>query len=205
MPAPTDAGSFAQAMYDQMAPVQNAEVQTGYALLIFLGAIGQTLQDLDYLSHAPDAAHPVWFNLIDLDAVPDVGIPWLGQFIGIRAAPGLTAAQQRQQLRDHISWQRGTPAAIAAGVRLFLTGTQTVQIAERDTGPYHFTITIATAEAPADTTALVNYINQFAKPAGLTWTLVVGTAPPATYNTIYQRGDTYITMYQSFQTYNDVR
>jgi hypothetical protein len=191
-------------MYGQMTPVQNAEVQTGYALLIFLGAIGQTLQDLDYLAHAPDASHPVWFNLIDLDAVPDAGVPWLGQFIGIRAAPGLTVAQQRQQIRDHISWQRGTPAAIASGVRLFLTGTQTVQIAERDTGPYHFTITINTAEAPADTTALVNYVNNFAKPAGLTWTLVVGTAPPATYGSIYTRGDTYITMYQSFQTYNDV-
>jgi hypothetical protein len=194
-------------MYAQMLPVQNAENQTGWALITYLGALGQMLQDLDYLAHAPDAQHPVWFNLIDLDAVPDNGVPWLGQFIGIHAQPGLTPAQQRQQLRDRVGWQRGTPAAVSAAIALFLTGTKTVQMNERDSSPYHFTATIWANElTPNTATQVTNYVNQFAKPAGLQWTLTVnpGSPPAVTYAQIYTRGDTYGSIYTSFQTYADI-
>jgi hypothetical protein len=208
MPAPTDAGSFAQAMYGQMAPLQNAEAQTGWALLIFLGAIGQTLQDLDYLAHAPSKNLPVWFNLVDLDAIPDNAVPWLGLFVGVRVSPGNTPSQQRQQIRDKIGWGRGRPTAIAAAIRPYLTGTKTITILERDTGPYHLEVDTYSTESPAVgpiRTAAAAAL-QAAKPAGLVlfWNIIAGSPTGGTYATLYAGYNAYSDIYTTFTTYGDI-
>ena len=196
-----------QRLYDNLYPLTGNEAHSGWPLLAYIDAIGQMFQDgADLVQDGPDG-EPGWSIVLDINRCPDVGLPWLGQLLGMHFYTGITYDQMRQQIRDHVSWQRGTAASILAAVRLFLTGTQTASIAERDTGPYHFTVTILAAEAPADTSPtspLVMYVNEFAKPAGLTWTLVVGTPPPTTYLIIYNRGDTYDSMYSSFQTYNDI-
>jgi len=196
-----------QRLYDNLEPLTGAEARLGWPLLAYIDAIGQMFQDgADLVQDGPNG-EPGWSIVLDINRIPDAGLDWLGQLLGMRLYVGLTPAQKRQQIRDHASWQRGTAAAIAAAVRLFLTGTQTVKIDERDTSPYHFTVTINTSEAPADTSLtspLVRYVNTYAKPAGLSWTLVVGVAPPPTYEFIYDRGDTYDSMYHAFQTYANI-
>jgi len=196
-----------QRLYDNLQPVAAADNRMGWPLLAYIDAIGKMFQDgADLVQDGPNG-EPGWSIILDVNRVPDNGLDWLGQLLGMKMYVGLTPAQKRQQIRDHASWQRGTAESIKAAIRLFLTGTQTVQIAERDTGPYHFTATINASEAPADTSLtspLVTYVNTYAKPAGINWTLVVGTAPPATYGFIYNRGDTYDTMYSSFQTYANI-
>jgi|SRR5215471_2324304 len=208
MPAPTDAGSFAQALYAQMAPVQNAEDQTGYALLIFLGAIGQMLQDLDYLAHSPSPSRPIWFHLIDLDSCPDNGVPWLAQFVGVRTFPSFTPAQQRQQIRDKIGWGRGTPTALAAALRPYLTGTQTINILERQGGAYLIEVDSYATESPpagAVQNAARAALNA-AKPAGLilTWNILAGSPTGGTYATLYNNYVSYGNLYSTFQTYTDI-
>ena len=196
-----------QRLYDNLEPLTGAEARLGWPLLAYIDAIGQMFQDgADLVQDGPNG-EPGWSIVLDINRIPDAGLDWLGQLLGMRLYVGLTPAQKRQQIRDHASWQRGTAAAIAAAVRLFLTGTQTVKIDERDTSPYHFTVTINTSEAPADTSLtspLVRYVDTYAKPAGLSWTLVVGVAPPPTYEFIYDRGDTYDSMYHAFQTYANI-
>jgi hypothetical protein len=204
---PYPVGDVTERLYDNLYPLTGYEAHNGYPLLAYIQGIGIMFQTgADLIQDGPDG-EPGWSIVLDINRVPDEGLQWLGQFIGMHFYVGITPDQMRQQIRDHVSWQRGTAASIIAAVRLFLTGTQTVQLVERDTSPYHFTVTILTAEAPADTSPtspLVRYVDTFAKPAGLTWTLVVGTPPVDTYDTIYQTGDEYIDLYNSFQTYADV-
>lgn len=133
-----------------MAPLQNAEQQTGYALLIFLGGLAQMLNDADYLAHSPDGVKPLWNNLVDLDAIPDAAVPWLGQMVGVRVDLSGTADQQRQQIRDHTGWGRGRPLVWANSIRKFLLDTQTVIINERDGGAYKVTINTYEDETPPD-------------------------------------------------------
>jgi hypothetical protein len=196
-----------QRLYDQLEPLSGSDSRLGWPLLAYIDAIGLMFQDgADLVQDGPEG-EPGWSIILDINRIPDEGLPWLAQFIGLHFYEGLTASQMRQQIRDHVSWGRGTPNSIISAVRLFLTGTQNVLLQERDTSAYHFTVTIATAEAPADTSPtspLVRYVNQFAKPAGLQWTLVVGSPPLVTYYVIYNRGDTYNSIYTNFTTYGDI-
>jgi len=198
-----------QRLYDNLHPLTGADARLGWPLLAFIDALGGLFQDgADLVQDGPNG-EPGWSIILDINRCKDEGLPWLGQLIGMHFYQGVTPSQMRQQIRDHTSWQRGTLASIVAAIRTFLTGTQTVQITERDTSPYHFLATIWAAEAPSDTSAtspLVTYVNTFAKPAGVMWTLAVnpGTPPATTYANIYTRGDTYSSIYTNFQTYGDI-
>jgi hypothetical protein len=198
-----------QRLYDGLEPVAAADQSLGWPLLAFVDTLGQMLQGAADLCEDGPNGEPGWSIILDIDRVPDAGLDYLGQFIGMHFYTGITPNQKRQQIRDRVSWQRGTPASIIAAVRLFLTGTQTVQLSERDSSPYHFNVAIWTTEAPTDTSStspVVRYVNQFAKPAGLQWTLTVnpGSPPSITYGGIYTRGDTYSSIYTTFQTYADI-
>jgi hypothetical protein len=198
-----------QRLYDNLYPLTGAEARMGWPLLAFVDAIGQMFQDgADLVEDGPNG-EPGWSIVLDINRAKDEGLPWLAQLIGLHFYSGLTADQQRQLIRAHAGWQRGTAAAIIAAIRLFLTGTQTVQINERDTSAYHFAVIIWAAEAPADTSAtspLVRYVNQYAKPAGLQWSLTVnpGSPPALTYQQIYNNTWTYQDIYTKFQTYADI-
>jgi Phage tail protein (Tail_P2_I) len=198
-----------QRLYDNLYPLTGAEARLGWPLLSYIDALGLMFQKgADLVQDGPNG-EPGWSIILDINRCPDEGLPWLGQLIGMHFYQGIAADQMRQQIRDHLSWQRGTLNSIVQAIRLFLTGTQTVQITERDTSPYHFLATIWAAEAPSDTSAtspLVRYVNMYAKPAGLQWTLTVnpGTPPATTYGAIYTRGDTYLAIYNNFQRYSDI-
>jgi hypothetical protein len=199
-----------QRIYDNLYPIAHVyDPGNGWPLLAYIDGIGLLFQDGATLVEDGPDGEPGWSIVLDINRIPDEGLPWLAQFIGMHFYQGITASQQRQQIRDHLSWQRGTANSIINAIRLFLTGTQTVQLNERDTSAYHFLATIWAAEAPADTSAtspLVTYVNLFAKPGGLQWTLTVnpGTPPALTYDQIYQTGDTYAIIYSTFQTYADI-
>lgn len=167
----------------------------------FIGALSQAYQQMDDLAHTD----PPWSALLDIDRVPDEGLEWFGQFVGTVVDPNLTHNQQRQQIRARVGWQRGTPAALAAAVQVLLTGTQTVQIIERDTSPYHFEIATYGDETP-DANLVVLAI-QSQKPAGLqfTYTIIGGTpATATTYENLYLDESSYAGVYADYQSYQDV-
>jgi len=199
-----------QRAYDQVYPVSIQDQLYGWPLLAYVNALGEMFQQMaDIVEDGPNG-EPGWSVILDINRTKDEGLPYLAQFIGLNFYKGLTAAVQRQQIRDHISWLRGTPSSISSAIGLFLTGTRTVQFLERTPDAYAFQVTIWASEAPADTSstsALVRYVNQFAKPAGLNWTLTVnpGTPPATTYVAIYNRGDSYANIFNNYQTYNDIR
>lgn len=136
-------GDFSDAVIQQFPP----QIQSG-GLQAFVAALGEIFQQIDTLAHSD----PPWSILLDIDTIPDEGVPWLAQFVGISTDLSLTVDQQRQQIRDHAGWGRGTPAALKASIKKFLSGTQTVEIVERDTSPYHFSIVTYSDETPAEFT-----------------------------------------------------
>jgi hypothetical protein len=73
--------------------------------------------------------------------------------------------RQRQLIKDHVGFERGSPQGMLDAVKAYLTGTKTVFFFERDTSPYHFRISTFTEETPNP--AKVEEILRSYKPAGL--------------------------------------
>jgi tail protein P2 I len=150
-----NAGSFAVALWDQMLPLTYAEDLYGYPLLTYLDGIGQMLQDLDTLSHSDIP----WEGMLDLDTIRFDALQWLGQFLGVVVDKSLTEDEQRQQIRDHAGWQRGTPKAFMDAIRSKLTLTKTVELHERDTDAYHFTVVTYGDETPTADWPVANLVS----------------------------------------------
>lgn len=151
---PEDTGGFAEELYEQMAPLTYADEQYGWALLCFLGAIGQTIEDLDYLSHM----EPSWVGMLDLDYIPDAAIPWLGQFVGVVVDTALPYSEQRQQIRDHVGWARGTPKTFKSMAAGKLSLTKTVRLDERTPTPYSFRVITWADETPQSDWPVTNLV-----------------------------------------------
>jgi Phage tail protein (Tail_P2_I) len=238
VPRPTDkeVGSFALALYDQLKPLQYAESlpSVDFALLKYLGAIGQMLQDVDALAHDPKIP---WSSILDIDRIPDEGLVWLGQFVGVQVNPELTPDEQRQQIRAHVGWNRGTVAALKSSIRYLLGGTRTVVVVERTPDAYSLTVNTYASETHADLTYQDYYDNYLTyelfylqfdsyrqawlaiqsnliaeilnenKPAGLILTYATLPGAPGTLNsyaTLFIKYDSEGDLMNEDQTYEDV-
>lgn len=150
MSKPTDVSAFGLEIYNQLDPAwTDQDESTDWALLKFCGAIGTIFQFIDDLARSQPVA---WATMVDPDACPVEGLPWLGQLIGVEVNTNFSEADQRLQIKNHIGWQRGTVQAIKDSIAPYLTGTKTVVIKERDTSPYHFTLETYSTETGPDIT-----------------------------------------------------
>lgn len=151
--------TFKERVMSALAPV----VQSSGDLDIYIGSLSDpTFQEVeDYASDGP-ADQPGWSVLVDLNRIPDKGLDWLGQFVGIQLDAGISAAQKRQQISQVSGWKRGSVAAIAGAPLPYLTGTKTVIIRERDataspTQPaYGLTVITKASETPPADFATTN-------------------------------------------------
>jgi hypothetical protein len=150
MALPWSIGSVAQRLYDELAPVSDTDAANGWGLLTYVDALGQMFQHVADIVETDDVMG--WGALLDINQVPDEGLTWFAQFVGVDLNPAYTKAQQRQQIRDRQRWARGTPGAIQEVVKPFLTGTKTVVIVERSPDPWQFVVSSYATETPADTT-----------------------------------------------------
>lgn len=182
-----------------------ADQDSNGQLLAWLDGPGQILQVLDTLAR-DTTSDPGWSILLDVDRCPDPYLPWLGQLVGVRFPSTLTdPVARRTAIRTRSGFARGSVGAIRSAAQQYLTGTQRVDIAERDTGPYHLTVTVYQSQlmglSYADLSALYptyadltaafpTYLGYSAptaqltaallaaKPAGLLMTIVISTSAP---------------------------
>ena len=202
--------SFAQAVYDQLNIDGLLDDNPAAATVMskFISALGEMFQqqeDLVYSGADQDNYIIPWSILMDIDRLPDEGLAWFGQFMGVTLNPNLSANDRRQQIRAHAGWNRGTPATLAAAVQALLTGTQTVQYIERDTTPYHFTISTYTTETPNSAAVAAAIIAN--KPAGLQFTYTVIAGSPgttATYQNLYLDYPSNALVYNNNTSYQNV-
>lgn len=64
---------------------------------------------------------PGWSVALDPDTVPAAALEWLGQFAGVAVDDRLSTAGKRTQIQERPSARFGTPAAIKAAARPWLT------------------------------------------------------------------------------------
>lgn len=127
--------SFAQELYDLHAPLQYDEANQDYALKKFFAAIGVMFQEVEdlarddivsspVLSSKPGLSkpkvHPGWSILLDVDRIPDKGLGYLGQFVGVGLDPQLSSTKQRERIRRVEGWHKGQPNSIIQAAYQYL-------------------------------------------------------------------------------------
>lgn len=132
---------------------------------VFLDAIGVMFEQVQEI--VVDGDQPGWTVPVTLSDAK--ALDWLGQFVGVRLAPGLTESQRRQAIDDVAGFRRGTPASLRGAAYRTLTGNRTVAFYERDGGDaYALTVITYVDETPdpAATEAAIRAL----KPAGIVLT-----------------------------------
>lgn len=201
--------SFAQRLYDALAPLQFAEAELDYPLAKYIAALGKMFQIVEDYSRdqlIDDDFAPGWSQLLDLARAPSEALPWLGQFIGVPVTLGLTDAQQREQIVAVGGWNRGTPATIAAAAGLYLTGNKTVVFRERSP--------IACPSEPAYGLEIVTYLDETPdpvateaairaqKPAGIV--LLYQALTGQDFESLYENHPDFDSVYTTYTTFQGV-
>lgn len=208
MPAPV-LSSFAQRLYDSLAPLGYDDANHAYALANFCKAFGGMFQVVD--DYARDQVVggkvlPGWSQLVDINRAPAAGLGYLGQFVGVPILVGLSDAAQRARIKAVGGQNRGTLASIIAAAQQYLTGAQTVIVRERDpaaapTDPaYGLTVITYTSQTPDSAKVLAALIAQ--KPAGIILNYHTNTG--ADYQSVFLNYATYQDVYTTFLTYQGV-
>ena len=89
-----------------------------------------------------------WGALLDVDVAPEWALPWLAQFVGVSTVSGLDVNSRRLRIKQASGFHRGTPASIIAAAKQYLTGGQTVELYEREGGPWTFRLRTYLSETP---------------------------------------------------------
>jgi P2-related tail formation protein len=133
-------------LYNALGPIPtlgDGDQAYGWPLLTFLDGLGQIIQRIDDLASDDTAGNPGWSILLDPARCPPYALAWLAQLVGVRFdQTQTTAAAQRAAIQAEQGFNRGTPAALQAAAAKWLAPNQSVVIVERDTDPYHFTVSI---------------------------------------------------------------
>jgi hypothetical protein len=160
--------TLAEELYDALGPMTAGDESTGYALRTFCEILCQSagLEALYDLLRDRDDGTPGWGILFDVDSCPAELLPFLGQFVGVALPPAWDADGQRDAIRNHVGWRRGTPAAMTRAVQEVLTGTKTVVLHERYGGDaYRLAVETLTAETPDPDAVIAAALTQ--KPIGI--------------------------------------
>jgi len=180
-------GSVAEEIYESLSPISTDDPNNGWALLRLISAIADpTMQWTNDLVRDTDAGTG-WSTIMDLDQAPADVLPWLAQFVGVDTSDDLDVESQRLRIRETAGFQRGTRSSVEGAARQYLSGSRTVLVSERDTSPYHLTVTTFAAETPEP--SKVGAALEAAKPAGLVLEFVVSSG--ASYGALKATGLTY--------------
>lgn len=147
--APPQVSRSAAAIYEAIGSTLRAgDPEGGYLLLLLIEAAHRAAAPVEDLVR-DNGDTPGWAVAADLDMAPAAGLPWLGQWVGVRPRPELDTDTQRSRIRDRTEWIRSTPAYFLAVAREYLTGGRRVELYERDAGiPSHARVRVFAEEVP---------------------------------------------------------
>lgn len=158
---------------DLLAEFQPYMIDDDGSLAAMLTGIASGFEPVDYVVR--DRANgdvPGWTVMLDANLCPEWALAWLAQIVGITVPAGADPDAVRAAIRTPAGWRRGTVGAIRDAVRPLLTGSQTVQVLERQPGawpaaddPYHYTVRTFIDETPDVAAVQAAVARQ--KPAGM--------------------------------------
>jgi hypothetical protein len=138
----------AEEMYESLKAIAADDADNNWIILLTCEALMRSnIQPIIELSRDTDQGVG-WSKLMDLDRIRDEDLPYAAQFVGVTTNPASTPAENRDLIVTRPPWKRGRPATLLAAVQATLTGTQRIELAERDTSAYHATITVYRAQVP---------------------------------------------------------
>lgn len=193
-------------LYSTLSPLAWKDEELGYPLGHYCNAIGAMLSPLNDIVRETDT-HVGWGKALDIDECPIFALDWLAQFVGVVLEPQgdqdrfVWAARQRERIRTHEAYRRGTVAALIEGAQEWLTGTKSVSLRERDTNAWHMTLVTLTSETP-DPTAMLANLRAEHKAAGLK--LDLSTVIGWDYIGIDAAYSTYTAIDTTFSTYTRI-
>lgn len=193
-----------QEFYDAVSQWHANDEAYGWAGLYWCEAIAQSsLQRVLDVSRDQADGTPGWANLLNTATCDLSSLPFIGQFVGAVIPPGSSRATALGIIASHAAGGRGRPSTIVAAVQATLTGSKLCVLTERDTSPYHATITVYNVQMPdnAATLAAIAAV----KPAGLIITLQVNTGPTYAHADAALTTHTYAGRETRFPTYADVQ
>jgi len=209
-PATLTPDSYAERLYAMLEPLARLDSTTGWSLLTYINALGLEFQLVeDWVRDTPDG--PGWSLLMDLGRCPDVALPWLAQFAGVRLLPGSTPADQRARIASTDGFNRGTRQSLIGAARATLTGAQTVVFRERNGAAlghpaspdyaYYLTVLTYDSQTPDPTATLNALLAQ--KPGGIV--LDYRTAPGQDYQQVRDTRASYAALKTAYADYAAVR
>lgn len=189
----------AEEAYAGLVPWNTAD-ENVWDLLKYVQSITLGLDEINQIVRDTDE-RPGWSIIMDVDNAPAKYLPWLAQFVGVVVDYGLSEADQRQQIKDTQGFRRGTPASMRAAAQLYLTGSKSVIIDERDTSPYHLRVRTFDSETPDPARVEAALLSE--KPAGLVMEYLVTNG--LTYDEIAATGKTYNELHDEFATSDQMK
>lgn len=154
---------------DRLGDAAGQTLRQGDVADALLAALAEGQRPVDQLVRRADGADPA--ELFDPNGAPEWLLPVLVAMAGARIRPGAGPAKTRERIIDLPARRRGTPTSIRAAVRSVLSGTQRVDLFERDGGPAQLRVGTYEAETPSVTE--VEEAAARVKPLGLVLTVDV--------------------------------
>lgn len=151
-----------QRVYDGLAAWARAD-EDGH-LLDYVRALIEPLTEIVDIVEDSDA-HEGWGSLMDLDEVPGSALAWLAQFVGVELIASLDDTSNKIRIAEAAGFRRGTPSAIVAAAKQFLTGIRKVELYEREGDPWTFRLRTYDSETPEPEKVEAAVLSL--KPAGL--------------------------------------
>lgn len=168
---PFSSGSFGDELYASLEPILKDDSNNDWHAAVWLMAMGLMFQDMHtYIRSRGISTYEV---LLDVDNIPAANLPWLGQWVGVRIneVPIEPATADRDKVKSHAGFARGSVPAMLDEISKTLTGTKHIFLRERWDGAldepnaYHLTIDVLTDEVPDPAATLTAILKQ--KPAGI--------------------------------------
>lgn len=209
-PAELQPESFANRLYNALAPVAQEDPIVGWSLLTYVNALGVMFQIVDELVRdSPEG--PGWSAVMDVDRCPPEMLGWLAQFVGVRIPLRLTEVEQRAWVRSTDGFKRGTRDAMIGACAATLTGAKAVLFRERDGAnmgyplapEYAYCVGVRTFASQTPDSALTLRALLAQKPGGIL--LDYKVMPGQSYDTLKATNASYNAVKAKYKDYNAVR
>jgi hypothetical protein len=116
----------------------------------YLGGIGTLFQEVEDLA-ADTEDGPGWSVLMDVNRIPEKGLDWLAQFVGITIDHN-SDTEYRHQVRAHDRWGRGTPLSMIGPAGRWVPQDGLMYLLERNPDPYGISVIFVEKTVETDQT-----------------------------------------------------
>jgi hypothetical protein len=201
MAAP-ELSDWGERLRERTQPLAPDDERYGWAHAHLCEAIGLMLEQVGEVYDPPDPLPPA-APLMDPELAPDWALPWVAQLTGVQLPPSFTPDQQRAYISSVAGWKRGTPAALRAAARAFLSDpAATVYFNERlANDPYRLGVVTLASQTPDP--ALVQRAILGQKPGGIV--LDYACISGQTYRSVRAEVDSYRELRATWTSYRDLR